>query len=231
MTVLVLPSSLGTTSALWDTTADSWSDFRLLPYDQRGRASIEELGGDLIRLLDEQGVDRASVCGLSLGGATAMWVAANAPDRIDRLVLACTSARFGDPGQWHERAATVRERGLEAIADATLARWLTAAAPAEVVERFRRMLVATPREAYASCCEALARWDFRRRLGEIRAPTLVIGAAEDPATPPPHAELLASGIPGARLEILERAAHLANVEQPAAFAGLVSAHLAPAVVR
>jgi pimeloyl-ACP methyl ester carboxylesterase len=93
------------------------------------------------------------------------------------------------------------------------------------------MLVATPREDYAACCEALARWDFRGRLGEIRAPTLVIGAVEDSATPPPHAELLASGIPGARLEILEGAAHLANVEQPAAFAELVSAHLAPAVVR
>ncbi|HEY7706941.1 MAG TPA: alpha/beta fold hydrolase [Gaiellaceae bacterium] len=231
MTVLVLPSSLGTTSALWETTAGHWDGLRLLPYDQRGLESVEELGEDLLRLLDEHDVERACICGLSLGGATALWVGANAAERVDRLVLACTSARFGDPEQWRERAATVREEGLEAIADSVVARWFTAAAPAKLVERFRQMLVATPREDYAACCEALARWDFRGRLGEIRAPTLVIGAVEDSATPPPHAELLASGIPGARLEILEGAAHLANVEQPAAFAELVSAHLAPAVVR
>jgi 3-oxoadipate enol-lactonase len=228
--VLVLPSSLGTTSGLWDANIPHWSDaFQPLPYTQSGRRSVEQLGRDLLELLDEHGLDRVSICGLSLGGATAMWVAANAPERVDRLVLACTSARFGDPGQWLERAALVREDGLEPIADSIVARWFTPAEDPEVVARFREMLVETPSEDYARCCEALAAWDFRDRLGEIRAPTLVIAATEDPATPPEHAEAIARGV-GASKVVLPDAAHLANVEQPRAFSTLVAQHLAPVEV-
>jgi 3-oxoadipate enol-lactonase len=225
---LVLPSSLGTTAELWDTNVPDWADaVRSLPYDQRGRRSVAELGRDLLTLLDERGLDRVSVCGLSLGGATAMWVAANAPERVDRLVLACTSARFGEPEPWLERAAVVREQGLEPIADGIVARWFTPAAPPELVARFGRMLVETPREAYAACCEALARWDFRDRLPEIAAPTLVIAAAEDQATPPEHLELIADGLPTATLVVLRDAAHLANVEQAEVFSRLVAEHLTP----
>jgi 3-oxoadipate enol-lactonase len=229
--VLALPSSLGTTTQLWDPNVGHWSEtFRLLRYNQRGRTSIEELGRDLIELLDELGADRASVCGLSLGGATAMWVAANAPERIDRLVLACTSARFSEPEPWLERAALVRERGLEPIADSIVARWFTPAERPEVVARFRKLLVETPPEVYAACCEALAAWDFRDRLCMIQAPTLVIAAADDPSTPPEHAELLAREIPDAKLVVLTDARHLANVEQADAFAKLVAEHLAPVEV-
>jgi 3-oxoadipate enol-lactonase len=226
--VLVLPSSLGTTAELWEANVPYWADsFSPLPYDQLGRDSVNRLGGDLLHLLDEHGLERVSVCGLSLGGATAMWVAATAPERVDRLVLACTSARFGEPEQWLERAAVVRDQGLEAIADSVVARWFTRAATPDLVGRFRQMLVETPPGSYAACCEALARWDFRGRLPEITAPTLVITAAEDPATPHDHAELIANGIPNARLVVLPAAAHLANVEQPEAFSRLVTEHLAP----
>jgi 3-oxoadipate enol-lactonase len=229
--VLALPSSLGTTTELWDPNAGYWSDtFRLLRYNQRGRTSVEQLGRDLLELLDELGTDRVSICGLSLGGATAMWVAANAPERIDRLVLACTSARFSDPEPWLERAGLVRDRGLEPIADSIVGRWFTPAERPEVIARFRKVLVETPREAYAACCEALAAWDFRDRLGAIQAPTLVIAAAEDPSTPREHAELLARGIPDAKLAVLPEAAHLANVERAEAFSKLVTDHLAPVEV-
>lgn len=225
--VLVLPSSLGTTTELWDPNVGHWSEaFRLVRYKQRGRTSIEQLGRDLVELLDKSGAGRASICGLSLGGATAMWVAANAPERIDRLVLACTSARFGDPEPWLERAALVRERGLEPIADSIVSRWFTPAEAPDVVARFRRTLVETTPEDYAACCEALAAWDFRDRLGEISAPTLVIAGAEDPATPAEHAELLAAGIPDAKLAVLPGAAHLANVEQAETFSKVVMDHLA-----
>lgn len=226
---LVLPSSLGTTSELWDENVGYWSGtFRLLPYTQKGRSSVEQLGRGLVELAGDS--ERVSICGLSLGGAAAMWVAANVPERVDRLVLACTSARFGEPRLWLERAAVVREHGLEPIADEIVGRWFTPAAPAEVVARFRQMLVDTPRDDYAACCEALAHWDFRDRLGEIQAPTLVIAAAEDRATPPEHAELLANGIPDAKLVVLPGAAHLPNVEQPEVFSKLVAHHLAPVEV-
>ncbi|HET8873503.1 MAG TPA: alpha/beta fold hydrolase [Gaiellaceae bacterium] len=223
--VLALPSSLGTTLELWSENIPYWSDtFCVLSYDQPGRRTIAELGQDFLDLLDELGLERVSYCGLSLGGATGMWLAATAPERIERLVLACTSARFGEPDQWLERAALVRERGLEPIADSIVARWFTPAEGPELVERFREQLVATPREVYAACCEALAAWDFRGELTAIEAPTLVIAAADDSATPPAHAEQIARAI-GTTKVVLPYAAHLANVEQAQAFSALVAKHL------
>jgi len=224
--VLVLPSSLGTSIDLWEANLSHWPSFRVLRYDQPGHDSIDGLGQDLLRLLDVLELERVSVCGLSLGGATAMWFAANAGER---LVLACTSATFGEPRPWFERAALVRTGGLEPIADSILANWFTASfavANSETVARFRALLTDTPPERYARCCDAIARWDFAEQLAEIRAPTLVIAAAEDPSTPREHAELIAARIDGAKLAVLPHAAHLANVEQPEAFAALVSEHVA-----
>lgn len=234
---LVLSGSLGTTLEAWDSTVPSWESLRLLRYDHRGHGgsvvgsgpySVEELGRDVLDLLDEVEFERVSFCGLSLGGAVGLWLAANAPARIDRLVLACTSARFGDSEPWFERAAIVRAHGLEVVADSVVARWFTPSFAADrpgLVGRYREMLVATPVEGYAACCEAIGGWDFRKRLAEVAAPTLVIAAADDPATPPEHGRGLADGIPGAELAILPHAAHLANVERPEVFAALVAGHL------
>jgi 3-oxoadipate enol-lactonase len=225
--VLVLPSSLGTTTTLWDAHVGSWSDtVPLRRYNRPGRRSVDALGEDLVQLLDERGLERVSLCGVSLGGATAMRVAATAPERVERLVLACTSARFGDPEPWLERAAVVRQNGLESIADGIVARWFTNGAAPEVVARFRRQLVETPTETYAAGCEAVARWDFGDRLSSIQAPTLVIAASQDRTTPPDHGELIVRGIPNARLVVLPDAAHLANVERAEAFSRLVTEHLA-----
>jgi 3-oxoadipate enol-lactonase len=229
--VLALPSSLGTSTDLWTENVEYWGErFRILCFDQRGHGSseappgpysLDDLGRDFIGLLDELELERVTLCGLSLGGATAMWVAAEAPERIDRLILACTSARFGEPTQWLERAEIVRRAGLEAIAEKVVARWFTDDIQPEIVIRFRSLLVSTPAEGYAASCEALAGWDFRGRLGEIRADTLVIAGAEDAAVPLYDSELLVERIPRARLVVLEQAAHLANVEQPESFAGAV----------
>jgi 3-oxoadipate enol-lactonase len=241
--VVVLPSSLGTSLDLWDANVPAWSgSFRVLRYDQRGHGrsdappspfTVDDLGQDLVLLLDELALERVSLCGLSLGGATAMWVAANAPERVDSLVLACTAARFGEPGPWRDRAALVRAHGLEPIADGVISRWFThgfADEQPELVAAFRRLLASTPVEGYAGCCEALARWDFRDRLGAIRARTLVLAGSEDPSTPPSDAELLADRIPDATLVVLDGAAHLANVEAAAAFSTLVREHVAPVEV-
>lgn len=241
--VLALPSSLGTTTELWGANVASWSETsRVLRYDQRGHGgsevppgpySIEDLGRDFVSLLDELRIDRVSFCGLSLGGATAMWLAAYAPERIDRLVLACTSPRFGDPRSWLDRAAVVRDKGPEAIADTVLERWFTPRFVHErpqVVARFRELLVTTSRDGYAGCCEAVAGWDFRDALGQIEAPTLVIAGAEDTATPSDHGRLIADRIPKARLVVLPGAAHLGNVERADAFSSLVSEHLAASML-
>ena len=230
---LVLPCSLGTSRELWD-PAPYARHFRVLRYEHRGHGQSEtppgpytvgELAGDALALLDELGVERASWIGLSLGGMVAMWIAACAPERLDRLVLACTSARMPSPQLYAERAGLVREHGIEPVADSVVSRWFTAAAPDALRARFRAILAATPAEGYAGCCEALAAWDFREELGRIAAPTLVIASADDQATPAADTDLLVRRIPGATSTVLERAGHLANLEQPAAFADAALAHL------
>ncbi len=236
--VLVLSNSLGTTQDLWGRhLPDLARRFRVLTYDHPGHGSselpeqpctIEALAGALIALLDELGLDRVSACGVSIGGMVAMTLALEAPERVDRLVLACTSAYLGAPEPWDERARVVRADGLEAIADAVVGRWFTpqlAQDEPETVARFRAMLTRTPPEGYARCCEALAAWDARERIAAIAAPTLVVAGAEDRATPIEHAELVASGVPGARLHVLEGAAHLANVERTGEFTSAVLEHL------
>ncbi|HKT44678.1 MAG TPA: alpha/beta fold hydrolase [Gaiellaceae bacterium] len=209
---LVLSNALGTSRQLWDAQVPALAPrVRVLQYEHGARSSVGELGADVLRMLDDADVERASFCGVSLGGAVGMWLAAHAPERIDRLVLACTSARFDGADSYRERAARVRVEGTAPFVDVTLDRWFTPRFRDR--DRFRTMLLEAPRDAYAACCEAVAAWDFRERLGEIEAPTLVVAGAEDPATPPEHARTIAGGIPGSRLVVLDECAHLANVEQ------------------
>jgi 3-oxoadipate enol-lactonase len=234
--VLLLSNSLGTDLTLWEPQLPALSKrFRVVRYDTRGHTgspvpdgelTIADLGADLLGLLDHLGVERASVAGVSLGGMTAMWAASEAPDRVERLVLCCTSPRLGPPEMWQERIETVRAEGPAALADATMKRWFTSAADPAVVARFRAMLSGMPAAGYAACCAAIRDMDLRDRLPRIAAPTLVIGATEDTSAPPAeHAEVIADGIPDARLLILEHAAHLANVERADAVTAAMEEHL------
>jgi len=225
--VIAFTGSLGTDVTFWRPQSDRLSGrFRTLRYDIRGHGaspvpsapySISDLGSDLVALLDRLEIERASLCGLSIGGMISMWVAANAPQRVERLVLCCTSAQLGPREGWVERAATVRGQGVGAIADGVLGRWFTpgfAAAQPEVIERMRGILAATPAEGYAGCCEAIADMDLTPDLPAIGAPTLVIAGEQDPATPPEHGRRIADLIPGAGFEVISPAAHLATVERP-----------------
>ena len=235
---LVLSGSLGTTQELWERQLPALVErFRVLTYDHPGHGrsdlpepepTVESLADSLVVLLDELELERVSLCGVSLGGMVGMVLALAAPDRVERLVLACTSAYVGPPHGWAERARIVRAEGMEAIANSVVGRWFTPGLvhdEPETVARFRAMLAGTPPEGYARCCEALAAWDARERISGISAPALVIAGADDPAIPVEHSELLAARIPGARLHVLERAAHLANVERPDAFTSAVLEHL------
>jgi len=236
---VVLSNSLGSTSAMWDPQYPALAErLRIVRYDHRGHGEspvppapyeLADLGADAIALLDRLGLEHVHWCGLSLGGMVGMWMAINAPERIDRLVLCCTSARLGPPEMWVDRAATVRAEGVGAIADAGIERWLSPAfmeREPEAAARVKAMLIATPAEGYAACCGVIERMDQVDQLDRIGAPTLVIAGAEDPATPPDHGELIASRIPGARLEIVPDARHLATIEQPAAMTELILDHLA-----
>jgi len=231
--VLVLVNSIGTTLELWDAQVDAFAGpFRVLRYDQLGHGrsehrpgpyTVELLGRELLALLDGLGVERFSFCGLSLGGTVGMWLGKNAAGRLDRLVLAGTSAYFGPPERWVERAALVRAEGMEPIADATMERWFTPAFAGVAEQRAR--FIATPPEGYAACCDALREWDFRAELGSVTAPTLVLVGSEDPASPPEQGRQIADGIPGARLTVISGAAHILNAERPDVFNEAVLAHL------
>jgi 3-oxoadipate enol-lactonase len=230
--VVVLAGSLGSTLEMWDLQVPALTGrFRVVRYDHPGHGGspllelrgIGTLAAAALGLLDELGVDRASWCGLSLGGAVGMRLAIDVPDRIDRLALLSTSARFAPPEIWQERADRVRTEGIEALANAVEERWLTPAFGD--VSRYRTMFVTTSAEGYARCCEAIRDWDVREQVGLIGAPTLVVSGADDPSTPPEHGALLADRIPGARHVVLPHAAHLLNVERAGEVNELLVEHL------
>jgi 3-oxoadipate enol-lactonase len=218
---IMLSNSLGTTLEMWDPQMDALTEhFRVIRFDHRGHGrspvkgecSIADLGGDVLELLDGLEMPVVSFAGLSLGGMVGMWLAAHAPERIDRLALLCTSAKLGTPDSWSERANAVRTGGTASITEATTGRWFTPGFGGR--EPYVAMLAGISDEGYAACCEAIGAMDLRPDLPRIKVPTLVLAGADDPATPPDHAERIVSAIPGSRLVVLPGAAHLANVERP-----------------
>jgi 3-oxoadipate enol-lactonase len=217
---LVLLGSLGSTTEMWEPQLPALQGFRVIRVDLPGhggsptparRFDIAEVAESVVDLVGGP----ASYCGISLGGIVAMCIAANG--EIDRLVVACTKPSFPPAEQWDERAARVRADGMAAIADAVLARWFVESPPAWA----RRMLLASPPEGYARCCEALRDTDLAAELPRIVAPTLVIAGADDPSVTPADA----AAVPG-RLVLIDDAAHLASAEQPAAFNEALLGHLA-----
>ena len=236
--VVVLSHALGSSLEMWrPQVAALTTRYRVLRCDTRGHGAspapqgpyaIDDLVADQLAVLDDLEIARASFVGLSLGGAVCMLLAATAPERVDRLVLCSTAEQFGDPAGWLERAATVRSHGTEALADVAMERWFTpefAAREPDVVERIREIFAATDAEGYAACCEAIAGWDFADRLGEITAPTMVVGGQRDPTVTPERSQALAAAIPGAVLAIIPDAAHLTAVSHPQELTTAVLAHL------
>jgi len=239
--VLVLSNSLGTTLDMWQPQVEAFAaHFRLLRYDTRGHGgsaagdgpySIAQLGGDVVRLLDHLGIGRAHLCGLSMGGITAMWIALHHPGRVDRLVLSNTAAWIGPASNWTERVEKVRQEGMAAIAPAVVSRWLTpahAASHPQQVSALQAMLRATTAAGYMGNCIAVRDNDLRAEVAGIGAPTLVIAGAGDMPTPPADGRFLANSIADCRYMELD-AAHLSNQEQPAAFNAAVLEFLAAPV--
>ena len=220
---LVLSSSLGSTLQMWESQVAAFSrSYRVLRYDTRGHGhssvparpyTLEQLGKDVLGLLDALGIERAHYCGLSMGGATGMWLAVHAPRRIERLVLCNTTPWLGPPEAMNERIAALRRDGMPALVEAILERWFTPqfrAVHPLAVDDIRQALLTTPVEGYAGCCEALRDMDQRVALARITAPTLVIAGTSDPSPTPAAARQWAATIPGARFLELP-AAHLSNI--------------------
>lgn len=236
--VVVLSNSLGSTLEMWDAQVDDLAErFRVVRYDTRGHGrspvpegpyDIDDLADDLLQLLDALGVDRAHLVGLSLGGMTAMRLAARNPERVDRVVALCTGAHLTPSTGWTDRAATVRAHGTAAVAEAVVARWFTPeylAANPNVKARSEAMVAATPAEGYAGCCEVIAAMDLRHDLPRIASPLLAIAGADDPATPPPHLAEIADTVQDGRLLVVPASAHLASAQQPGTITPAIIEHL------
>ncbi len=221
---LLLLHSLGTEARVWEAQAAALAErFRVIRPDLRGHGltgttpgpgSIAGLARDALAVLDALAVDRVHVGGLSIGGLVAQSVAALAPGRVRSLMLCDTALAIPPPDFWRERAAIVRARGMAAIADAVVSRWVTPGFLDDPsTHGLRTMLLRTDAEGYAAAAEAIAAADLLADTAALRLPALVLVGAQDPATPPAAAQALAAAIPGAMLEVIADASHIPTFEQ------------------
>lgn len=221
---VMLSNSLGTNLHMWDPQMPALTrHFRVIRYDSRGHGrsyadegpySIASLGRDALAIMETLGVSKTSWVGLSKGGMVGQWLLVNAPHRIDRAVLANTAARMGSPDLWNARIRTAKEKGMAALAGATIERWFTPEfrrSDPDTIEKILAALILTPPQGYAACCAAIRDMDQREAIRAIAKPVLVIIGQHDPATPPILGKQMASSIPGAQKITLE-AAHLSNIE-------------------
>jgi 3-oxoadipate enol-lactonase len=226
---IIFSNSLGTDHSMWDGQIEGLRrDFYVIRYDTRGHGltsspkgpyTISQLANDVLGLLDHLAIDKAFFCGISMGGLIGQWLATNAPDRIEALVISNTAPKIGSEQAWNERAALVRKGGLNAIAESAPSRWFTpefyGACPKAVNELLVN-LKNTNAEGYASCCEALAIEDLREDIAKIGIPTLIIGGEKDPVTTIADAQYMQAQIKSSQM-IAIPASHISNIEAEVEF--------------
>ena len=235
--VLLFINSIGTTRDLWLPQIPALvGTYRVICYDARGHGSssvppgdysIEQLGRDALAILDAEGAGTAHICGISLGGLTALWTAVHVPGRVASLVLANTAARIGTVQSWTDRIALVKEHGMHGVAELAIPLWFSPdfrRRHSDVVARFRSMIEACPVGGYLGCCAALRDEDLRESISGIRCPALVIAGKLDVPTPPEALQFIHERIAGSKMLTLD-AAHLSNVEQADAFTSAVMGFL------
>ena len=227
--VILFSNSLGTDLSLWDPQVSALrNEYGILRYDTRGHGlssvaagtfTQEDLGRDVLAVLDAAEVPRAYFCGISMGGQTGIWLGANAPERFERLMLCNTAAHIATPEAWNARIAAVRAGGMGAIVSATIERWFTKRfierAP-KTIASMRQMVLNTPPAGYISCCEAIRDADLIMQAPQMGVPVMVISGAYDPGTTPAQGRVLSCMIPDSRYVELD-AAHITNIEVPDEF--------------
>jgi 3-oxoadipate enol-lactonase len=231
--MLVLANSLGSNLHMWDKVIPSLEkSLRILRYDLRGHGkssvppppySIEQLGNDLLMLMDYLSIERTHLCGLSLGGLLSIWAGIHAPERFDRIIFANTAARIGTRDGWEQRIAMVQSSGMDELALQTLERWFTTGYREQhtaEMETIRQMVAATDPTGYCGCCAALRDTDLRDEIAAIQAPCLVITGTHDPATPPSDGRAIHSALRNSSYVEFD-SSHLSAWEKAEEFAGTV----------
>lgn len=223
---LLFSNSLGTSYQMWQPQIDELqNDYFIICYDTRGQGlssapngsySIDQLGQDVIDLLDHLNIDKAFFCGISMGGMTGQWLAINHSNRFHHLMLCNTAAKIGNENAWKERAQLVRSQGLNPIAETAASRWFTASFIENhptVIKQLSDTLATGSPEGYASCCEALATADTREQLKSITVPITILSGNQDPITTVSDGQYMTDRISNATHATID-ASHISNIEQP-----------------
>jgi 3-oxoadipate enol-lactonase len=229
---LVLSHSLACNVRMWDGQVAALKDrYRILAYDTRGHGqsaapagayTLEALADDLRQLMEALKIGKAHYCGLSMGGMIGQTFALKYPGVFETLVLADTTSRYPAQaaGLWAERIRIAESKGMEPLVQPTLERWFTEGfrnSNESEVKKIAEAIRSTPVPGYVGCSHAIPKIDLTARLKEIRCPILVICGDKDPGTPPAMAREIHENAPGSKLVMIPDAAHLSNIEQPAAF--------------
>lgn len=231
---VLLVHSLGTDSSLWARQVEPFSQVRrVITVDLPGHGSstardteytIEDLGADVLAVADAAGVERFDYCGISIGGQIGLWLAVEAPERVETLVAACTAARIGTSERWQQRIEAVEEVGMEGLLTTVVAGWFSPSfgdRDPDSLRSIQQVFTSVDPVGYTGCCAALRDADLTSRIAEISAPTLVVAGELDVSTPVSEAELLHEWIRGSRLQVIPGAAHLANLDRPEEFTAAV----------
>jgi len=239
---IVLSHALGCDLSQWDETARQLvPGYTVLRYDHRGHGrsevlpgpwTIEDLADDAAQVIAAQLEGPVHFVGLSMGGMVAQQLAVRHPQHVASIVVAGSCTHYDEAARalWKARIETVRTQGMAAIAGGAMQRWFTPGfradpAGARRVQALRAVLEATDPQAYAACCEAVSRGDFRRSNALVACPALVIGGVRDESTPLELSQAVCRSISGAQMSTLDTA-HLSAVEQPVQFAAMVAAFVA-----
>ncbi|AXQ21639.1 3-oxoadipate enol-lactonase [Acinetobacter wuhouensis] len=226
---IVFSNSLGTKYSMWQVQIEHFQkDHFVICYDTRGHGqssapqgpyTIDQLGQDVINLLDHLNIEKANFCGISMGGLTGQWLAIHKPEYFNHVIVCNTAAKIGQEQAWLDRAKLVREQGLKPIAETAALRWFTERfiqSQTQIVQSLSNDLAASSAEGYASCCEALAKADLREDLKNISVPVLVIAGQQDPVTTVADGQFMVDRIANAELFEID-ASHISNVEMPQEF--------------
>jgi 3-oxoadipate enol-lactonase len=227
---LTFSHSLACSLRMWDGQVAELKDrFQILLYDTRGHGgseapkgpyTLDMLAEDLKQLLDSLKIKRTNYVGLSMGGMIGQTLVLKEPDLFERVVLADTGHTQTPETlkQWDERIKTAETKGMQPLVEGTLQRWFTEPfrkSKPDVVKKIADLIQGTPVPGYVGCCQAIAKLNTTARLKDIKRPVLAIAGEQDAAAP--GTRYIGENVPGAKLVMIPQAAHIANIEQAAAF--------------
>lgn len=241
---VVLLHPLALSAEVWRPLVETSPGLRFIGVDAPGHGAtrwdgqpftVEDMAEDAAGVLESLGVRQAGLVGLSMGGSTAVVLAARRPDLISSLILVDTTACYGDDrvDVWEQRANRASTVAREDQIPFQLDRWFspgTLKRDPGTVQRVSEIFLGTDTRAHAAACRALGGFDGRALLEAIQAPTLVVVGSDDYATPPSMARELHAGIAGSRLHVLDGTRHLGVFDEPQAWC-VVTDHLAATIGR